>query len=420
MDVFQVGYGPKVDISISTNGGVEWSTRIPYGNTSVEGAGNTVSEQVLFEYHPPFLLGSVDPVSGPAIGGTIVTISLAPIASSNGTTSISDGVGNASEVLAEWQFFFEPIGDTSVSCLFNGTIVPATPVSNSSLECIAPPTVPGGGVSYLRVSVNGMEVFDPKTFAAIPATNISYGSSDALQFFYLPDEEEMNIFPASGPVKGGTLVEISSRHIANAAAAMFLAAHAIEENSNGGDNATNGQYYPLHLLPSSIKCSFGNSAAVAASELSFHWDGVVDSDGRETGVGRVLCVSPPAADDLPASVAIHVSLNGGRDFTQHGAQFHYRPEAHVSSVEPAYGPVTGGNPVRVEGGPFTNDGVGGVSSEQIVRCRFGDQETEATVHTAGLVGCRAPPMSLVPEQQDLEASAFSMYLIYALGMAAAE
>ncbi|CAN0541450.1 unnamed protein product, partial [Scytosiphon promiscuus] len=95
-----------------------------------------------------------------------------------------------------WQFSFDPVRDASASCLFNDTVVPATVVSNSSLECIAPPTVPGGGISFVRVSINGAEVFG--------------GSATAVtEFFYLPDEEDMAIFPASGPVKGGTLVEIS-------------------------------------------------------------------------------------------------------------------------------------------------------------------------------------------------------------------
>lgn len=391
VSAIQVGYGPAVQVYVSINGGAEWTPVVPISrnNEALDSEGNI--ESPIFEYHPPFLLGSVEPSSGPAIGGTLVTVSLFPMAAVNGSDS-----------LETWQFSFDPAWDTSVKCLFNSTVVPATVVSNSSVECVAPPTVSGGGASFVRVSVNGLEMFDC-TVANSVYTDALCPGGGKLEFFYLPDEEEMSLFPASGPVKGGTIVEVSSRHIANAAAALFLS-EAIDGANHGNlptGNKDNGSY-PLRLLPSLAMCSFGGGAAVAASDLSFHWDGTLDADGHETGVGRVLCVSPPAPNDTASAVSVEVSLNGGSDFTQHGAQFYYRPQAYVSSIEPAYGPVTGGNPVRVEGGPFRDESAGGGGSEQMLLCRFGDQEVGATVHTAGLVSCRAPPMPAVAEEQDIE------------------
>lgn len=395
-----------MEVAVSTNGAVEWSTAtvaeiggVIAGSSedASDGANNT--DRVVFEYHPVPLLGSLDPQTGPAIGGTVVSVSLA--ASHSDDETISAAAADPSS--AEWQFSFDPIRDASAHCLFNGTAVPATVVSNTSVECVAPPTVPNGGVTFVTVSVNGADVLH--NYAGDGPENRVAGS--ALEFFYLPDEAEMMLFPASGPVKGGTLMEISGRHIADAAAALFL-----HETSEGFSSVTNNDSFPLRLPPSSVVCSFTSNAdndgaatsavAIAASGASFHWDGIVDADGRETGVGRVLCLTPPAPDNLPAPVTVQLSLNGGKDFTNHGVQFYYRPEAYVFGVEPAYGPVTGDNPVRVEGAGFRDEGGPGGRSDEMVLCRFGDQEVGATVHAAGLMSCRAPPMLAVPEQQEIE------------------
>lgn len=395
----QVGYGPIVQVSVSTNGGVEWDTAtVQNATSSAINESDTSAAVAVFEYHPPLLLGSIDPLSGPAIGGTPVTVSLAP------ARVVDDNAGSQNSTLTAWQFAFDATRDNAtVKCFFNGTVVPASVLSNSSVECVTPTTVPTGGISFVRVSVNGNEAFDG--IGDMPNTETLSGGT--LRFFYFPREEEMSVFPASGPVTGGTLVEVSGSHIANAAAGLFLSQEAIQANNSDTGSNHSSSPFPLDLPPSSAMCSFGGSSPVAASGLFFQWDGIVDSDGRETGVGRVLCTSPPAPGNLALSTAIEVSLNGGIDFTQHGPQFYYRPEAYVSSVEPAYGPVTGGNPVRVEGGPFRDEGGAQAATTMagdIMRCRFGDQEVGATVHTTGLVACRAPPMPSVPEQQDIEVS----------------
>lgn len=431
IEVTQAGYGPAVAVAVSTNGAGEWSTpTISDHIETITGSSNEETDTyananeniATFEYHPPFLLGSLDPPTGPAIGGTVVSISLATSGSDNGTVfadsgsavSVAGGNGSTSEV-AQWQFSFDPIRDVLAKCFFNGTVVQATVVSNTTVECVAPPTIANGGVTFVAVSVNGVEVASGGGGVTVAGDAGAANGAGTLEFFYLPDEAEMQLFPASGPVKGGTIVEVSSRHIADAAAALFLHQSSGNSLDDGHQNAStiNDAAYPLRLPPSSAMCSFSSNvdstgtgtpvvSVVPASELSFHWDGIVGQDGRETGVGHVLCQTPPAPDNLPSPVTVQLSLNGGRDFTNHGAQFYYRPEAYVFGVEPAFGPVTGGNPVRVEGAAFRDEGRPGGRSDEMVLCRFGDQEIGATVHTAGLISCLAPPMPSVPERQDVE------------------
>lgn len=389
-----VGYGPSVPVSVSINGGAEWTSA---------GTGNDNSDSELrFVYHPPLVLGSLSPLFGPAIGGTLVTVSLsATPAADDGenaatTTTTNKSVGLSSK--SAWTFVFDPIRDTLTKCFFNGTSVPASVVSNTSIECVTPPTLSAGGVSFVQVSVNGIDLIGVSSKSRIADLH----QGDALRFVYVPDENVMSLFPATGPVKGGTAVMVSGRHIADAAAALFaLEASEYARNDGEANVSTLNEQYSLLLSPSSVSCSFGGEPAVAASGLSFDWGGVVDATARESGVGHVLCVSPPAASGLPSAAAVEVSLNGGQDFTHSGPQFYYRPEAHVFSVEPTYGPVSGGTPVRIEGGPFRNEG-GACAAEQLVRCRFGDQEVGATVHSTTLIGCKTPPLPTVPEQQDIE------------------
>lgn len=401
-----------MEVAVSTNGAVEWSAlTVAESSGTIAGiseeVGANTNDRVVFEYHPVPLLGSLDPQTGPAIGGTLVSVSLA--------TSDDEIVSGA-----EWQFSFDAVRDASAKCLFNGTSVPATVVSNTTVECVAPPTVSNGGVTFVTVSVNGADMFQGND---APENRVA---GSALEFFYLPDEAEMMLFPPSGPLKGGTLVEVSGRHIADAAAALLL--HQASEGFSSvyqTSSVITNESFPLWLPPSSVVCSFdsniivdgasASAVAVAASGLSFHWDDIVDADGRETGVGRALCLSPPAPDNLPAPVTVQLSLNGGRDYTNDGAQFYYRPEAYVFEVEPTHGPVTGDNPVRVEGAGFRDEGGTGGSSDEMVLCRFGDQEIGATVHAAGLVSCRAPPMLPVPEQQEIEVYTYRHTITYILG-----
>lgn len=418
VETLQAGYGPAVEVAVSTNGGVEWSSATSSESTettneSSRAAGATSDgedSRVMFEYHPPIVLGGLYPRTGPAIGGTLVSISLATSVSDNDTVFTAGGAENDTSE-SDWQFSFDPVRDASAKCFFNGTTAPATVVSNTTVECVAPPTVPNGGVTFVTVSVNGAEV---RAGGRAGGTDVVVDASvagRALEFFYLPDQAEMSVFPPSGPVKGGTLVEVSSRHIAYAVAALFShEAREVSYNDSGSNSTNSNSYFPSRLPPYSAVCSFstdgnGTSASavlVAASALSFQWDGIDDAHGRETGVGRVLCQSPPAPDNVASPVTIQLSLNGGSDFTTNGAQFYYRPEPYVFGVEPTYGPVTGGNAVRVEGAAFRHEGWPAGGSDEMVRCRFGDQEVGATVHAAGLLSCRAPPMPAVPEQQDIE------------------
>lgn len=397
VETVQAGYGPSVPVSISLNGGIEWSANTDSITTTETVDVEDELTSVRFEYHPSFVLGTIDPPSGPAIGGTLVTISLGSGADVGSESGSSENM--TLSLSPTWEFSFNPSRDAQARCLFNGTSISASIISNSSVQCVAPPTVSRGGVSFVRLSLNGHKDSNYRN-SSVADVRASYRHG-ALRFVYLPDEKEMTLFPTSGPVKGGTRVVVSGRHIFEAAALMYYAEADEYREDDGAMRPTSNASFPLAFPPSMAACTFGDQPAVVASRLSLDLDGIIGASGQPTGVGRISCISPPARDELPSAVSVEISLNGGIDFTQRGAQFYYRPEAHVVSVEPAFGPVLGETMVRVEGGPFRDEG-NEVAQEQLVRCRFGDQESPATVHSASLVACRALPMRSIPEEQEVE------------------
>lgn len=291
------GYGPSVPVRVSLNG----------QDMSEE-------EEVLFEYHAPIVLQAIEPTYGPAKGGSRVTLTLAAPDSQDASP-----------------FTFKPEQRGDIRCRFNRTIVPAVevPSNGTVVVCLAPATIPAGGVVSVDVSVNGGSDF----------------TSEGLGFTYTPDTLACTISPRFGPTSGGTLVTFTSPGITTVAG-------------------------------SKAACMFGGMVVPAV----------------ENGQGFVSCRSP--AVPAPVTLPVEVTLNG-QDFSSYGLRYHFEAPLSVSSVTPSNGPVQGGTAVAVRGGRFRNE------SSDLLRCRFGDQDTPAAFHSASLIGCQAPPLRSVDEVQTL-------------------
>lgn len=218
----QEGYGPVVFVEVSNNG-QEFTT-----------------QQTPFLYHEPLVLGTVLPDFGPASGGTTVTLTLSIFDLIQSTTSFT----YASDVSTDLQSNSAEEFD-DIICAFNRTRVPAVLISNASIECVAPGTLPQGGVAELRVSINGGVDF----------------TTSGLPYTYVPEATDVSFTPRSGPTKGGTLVEIT------------------------GDNLPE---HPRNYTP---QCMFG--------------DVVVDAVAAERG--SLSCIAPPVSS--PRSVHLEYSYN---------------------------------------------------------------------------------------------------------------
>jgi hypothetical protein len=173
VDEVVAGYGPRVPLRVSLNGQ------------------DFTQEELLFEYHEPLVLGTIDPTYGPAAGGSRVVVTLA---------------------FTDWRdpvpYTFEE-DSLDIRCRFNRTVVPAIEIYNTSVVCVSPATVLAGGVVAVDVSVNGGAEF---TFESLP-------------FTYTPETAALSVTPRFGPTTGGTLVTIAGQGIpmvpTSQAACMF-------------------------------------------------------------------------------------------------------------------------------------------------------------------------------------------------------
>jgi hypothetical protein len=166
-----------------------------------------------------------------------------------------------------------------------------------------------------------------------------------LLFTYTPETVGFSISPRFGPTEGGTVVTVR------------------------------GQGLPR--LPTGLaRCAFGADVVPAV----------------RSGEGFVSCQAPRVP--APQTVQVEVSLNG-QDFSQYGLRYNYEPRLSVAALQPNQGPVEGGTPVAVTGGPFRNE------SSDLLKCRFGDQESPARYMSGSLVGCKSPPLRSVDEIQSL-------------------
>ena len=107
---------------------------------------------------------------------------------------------------------------------------------------------------------------------------------------------------------------------------------------------------------------------------------------------EIKCRSPPMTS--PRRVTLEISSNSALDFTQEGLQYRYEPLLHVAHVQPQVGPATGNTLVTVHGGPFVNE-------SQFMKCRFGNQVVPAYFIDLSTLQCKSPALRPIREVQRL-------------------
>ena len=237
-EVLLEGNGPSVAVEVSNNGQ-------QFSDSYIE-----------FEYHPLIVLGTLYPVSGPAVGGTRVVIHLAKHTFQH---------SNAFKFKQEDSNMLENGKLCTWGSIANSTnrSYLATVESATSISCFTPSHV-SGNVS-VSVSLNGKD----------------FNIESALTFRYDADQRELDVFPLTGPIYGGTAVTVRGISL------------------NGPTVATMDR----------VKCAFGREIVSAFR---------ITSD-------EIRCRSPPVS--APRSVNFEISTNGGIDFTKDRAQFLYEEAA---------------------------------------------------------------------------------------------
>ena len=247
------------------------------------------SSGVHFEYLRPVALRALEPGRGPVGGGTFVNVT------GSGFSARSAQLG-------------------SVWCRFNATSVAAAWVRSTEVHCIAP--AHASGVASVAVTLNEQQ-----------------HTSDGARFEYEVAATH-GVHPSSGPVAGGTLVEVRGARIA---------------------------------LPDGrgLFCQFGGAEAVAASHSS-----------REL----VRCIAPPSAGGVVGAVALRL-VNNDAVYSAVVA-YTYRALAEVHRVHPVLGLRSGGTLVTLYGS--------GLVEASASRCRFAEVAVPARLLSAGQLECTAP------------------------------
>ena len=363
----QRGQGLSSAVSVSMDGGQTF--------TAAAGAAGAPR---FTHYHPGALLRVV-PVQASAAGGAVVNISLAFAA--NGTSSFAAPALAAAAAYApaprDFLCAFELPGLPAAQQQQQRTpLLPLLPTALTAtpgallLQCLTPSLPPGvavqGGAprtAALRLSFNGGTDW----------------SASSLPFTFTPPADLRAVVPSSGPVQGGTLVEV--RGVGLPTAEVPLA----------------------HVL-----CRFGAappSPALAASPTS------------------ISCLSPPVpggAFGRVTAVALEVSTSQGADWSALFSQFTYTPPAAIAALHPAAGTVAGGERVLLTGSGFSNasssslaggEGEGAPGNNRTtqgaplrlgdLQCSFGGRRVPGVYEPGGAVACTAPPLGGASATQTL-------------------
>jgi hypothetical protein len=355
----RVGGGATVSVSVSGDNGASFS-----------------SSSVQFAYYDAPTVSSVSPSSGPAQGGTVVTLT---------------GTG-----------FVVQDGRT-VLCRFGALdAVAATVLSPTSMLCTA---LPGASVVTVEVSLNGRDYstsgvtfayfaitrVEPSMAVVTGGTEVTVTGSGftrtAMPTTFCHFGPDAGAFPATRYIDnvrftctvpkmaapGTVIIEITTNgdgYASDPTATVKLfyvpsivSAEPLSGPIHGGYTVTlTGTSLPAN--PISPLCKFGTAAVVA----------VVHS-----ATSTVTCTAPPGS----GSTSLWVSFNGAEG----SADLFAAPEPHhyfsIRSVSPTRGPITGGTNATVSGEGFA----AAASYECVVTVRVGTPAT--TVVPASFVSSQA-------------------------------
>ena len=343
------GGAGAVDITVNTAGG-----------TSATSASDS------FTYVAPPTVSSIAPISGPATGGTLVTITGSNFSSA---TAVTFGVTAATGFTVQ---------------------------SSTSITATSPA---GSGLIDIRVTTPG-------------GTSATSGAD---QFTYIPAPTVTAIAPGSGPQAGGTVVTITGTNFTGATAVTFGATAAtftvqsstsitttspagsglvdIRVTAPGGMSVTSAADQFTYIGPPVITSLAPTSGALAGgTSVTITGSGFSGASGVTFGAAAATAVTVVSATSItvtsPAGAAgtvdVKVTAPGGTSATSAADQFTYLTAPSVTAVSPAGGPLTGGTTVTITGTGFTGTtGAAGV--------KFGAANaTSYTVTSATSISAVAP------------------------------
>ncbi|MDZ5637369.1 beta strand repeat-containing protein, partial [Janthinobacterium sp. GMG1] len=350
--------------SLGTFNFVIKSTDVTGGN----GPYNTSrSYSLVINAQPPPTITAVSPASGPATGGTAVTITGTGF---TGVTALKFGANNGVSV----------------------TVVNATTMTATS---------PAGSAGTVNVTVT--------------ASGGTSATGAANQFTYIPAPTVTSISPTAGPATGGSTVIITGTGFTGAAAVTFGATAATGFTVNSATQITaTAPPGVAGTVDVTVTTPGGTSAAGAADKYTFVAVPTVTSISPTAGptaggtsvtitgtgftgaaavtfgstaatsftVNSATQITATAPPGVAGTVDVIITTPGGTSAAGAADQFTYVAAPVVSSISPTSGPTTGGGAVIISGSNF-----GGTTA-----VTFGaTAATGYTVNSATQITATAPP-----------------------------
>ncbi len=309
------------------------------------------------------VVSSISPTSGPAAGGTTVTI-------------IGSGFTGASKVL---------FGTTTSTFTVN---------SATQITAVSPA---GSGTVHVTVST-------PKGTSA---------TSTADRFTYRIAPTVTGISPTAGPLAGRTSVIIRGTGFTGASRVLFgTTAVSFMLNSDtqitavspagsgtvdvkvttpGGTSATSTvdrfTYLPAPIItavsPTSGPAAGGTSVTITGSNFNgatkVLFGTVAANNVKVVSATQITAVSPAGS----GAVDVKVTTPGGTSATSTADRFTYVPVPTVTGISPTSGPVAGGTNVTITGTGFT----------EVSKVLFGPTVSIFTVNSSTQITVISPPSS---------------------------
>ncbi|MFE7745986.1 beta strand repeat-containing protein [Nocardia sp. NPDC057455] len=321
-----VTFGATPASSFTVNSATQITAVAPPGAGTVQVTATTpggTSNGVSYTYTPVPALTSAVPGSGPAAGGTTVTLTGTGLSTATavrfGTTAAAFTVNSSTQITA-----IAPPGTGTVAVTVitpGGTSngVPYTYAAVPTLTGVSPNQGPTSGGNTVTLTGTGLTGATTVTFGATPATSFAVVSATQItavvppgfagavnitvttpggattlpsSYFYLTIPTLTGVSPSSGPLAGGNTVTLTGAH--------FLGATTVR---------------------------FGATAASAFTVVS------------DT---QITATAPPGTGTLAVTVITPAGTSNGVSYT-------YLPTPTITSLNPNQGPTTGGNSVTITG-----------------------------------------------------------------------
>ena len=295
-----------------------------------------------FTYEPAPTVTAINPVDGPAMGGSYVTITGTNLA---GATAVYFGataasyffIGSDSEIVAS-----SPPGTTgTVDVTVQTTSGTSVTSSADQFTYLAAPTVsslssstgPTAGGTSMTITGSGFT----------GATDVDFGSTQVTNFVINSDSQITVTSPEGTAGTVDVTVQATGGISATSPADEFTYGPGAVPTVNS-------------ISPAAGPLAGGTTVTITGTNFAGSTAPIVDfgtNPGTVTSFSttQIVAISPAGVE---GTVDVTVTATGGTSATSTGDQFTYQALPSITSITPAMGPVTGNTPVTITGTDLLN------------------------------------------------------------------